>query len=105
MAEISTPITLLTLAVGADAFNGGIGYIPGTVKRAATPADVPARRRVRLHRDVDGMMVREAWSHAVTGEYLFSGINHRQRYTIIVYDNDGAYRAEAADNIAPEVAP
>lgn len=104
MAEISTPITLLALAVGADAFNGGIGYIPGTVKRAATPADVPARRRVRLHRDVDGVMVREAWSHAVTGEYLFSGINHRQRYTVIAYDHTGEFEAVVAAGVVPDVA-
>lgn len=88
-----------------DAFHGGRGSIPGTVKRASDPADLPLRRRVRLHREQDGMAIRETWSDAATGEYLFTDINPALKYTVISYDHAHEYRAEAADNIAPDVMP
>ena len=124
MAEISVPVVLLTLQVApsagaaapysgpkllalqksGDYIHGGVGVITGTVEEKATP-NIPLRRRVRLHRDVDGMMVRETWSHATTGAYTFTDINPAYTYHAIAFDYARNYRAVIADNLTPEVAP
>ena len=108
MAEISVPVVLLTLQVApsagaaapysgpkllalqksGDYIHGGKGFITGTVEEKATP-NIPLRRRVRLHRDVDGMMVRETWSDAVTGAYTFTDINPAYTYTVVAYPVTG----------------
>ena len=108
MAEISVPVVLLTLQVApsagaaapysgpkllalqksGDYIHGGKGFIAGTVEEKATP-NIPLRRRVRLHRDVDGMMVRETWSDAVTGAYTFTDINPAYTYTVVAYPVTG----------------
>lgn len=124
MAEISVPVVLHTLRVApsagaaasysgpkllalqksGDYIHGGVGVITGTVEEKATP-NIPLRRRVRLHRDVDGMMVRETWSHATTGAYTFTDINPAYTYHAIAFDYARNYRAVIADNLTPEVAP
>lgn len=83
---------------------GGSGRIAGTVKEDGSP-DVPVKRRVRLHREQDGMLVREVWSNPVTGAYSFDHIDANKQYTVITYDYEHDYRAEIADNITPEVMP
>lgn len=83
---------------------GGFGRIAGTVKEDGTP-DVPVKRRVRLHREQDGLLVREAWSHPTTGAYSFDYIDATKQYTVITYDYEHDYRAVIADNIAPEPMP
>ena len=108
MAEISVPVILLSIQVvpsagaaapysgprllsvlkSGDFIHGGPGRITGTVEEKATP-NLPLRRRVRLHRDVDGMMVRETWSHATTGAYTFTDINPAYTYTVIAYPVTG----------------
>lgn len=125
MAELSTPVVqhkvlvvpssgaaapysglrLLALQKSRDYIHGGAGVITGAVKIDTTPVDIPLRRRVRLHREVDGMLVRETWSDAVTGAYTFADINPAYTYTAIAYDYAHDYRAVVADNIAPEVLP
>ena len=124
MAEISVPVILLSIQVvpsagaaapysgrqllsilkSSDAIHGGPGRIIGTVEEKATP-NLPMRRRVRLHRDVDGLCVRETWSDAATGAYEFTDINPAYRYTAIAYDYAHNHRAVAADNLTPEVTP
>ena len=124
MAEISVPVVLHTLRVApsagaaapysgpkllalqksGDYIHGGAGVITGTVEEKATP-NIPLHRKVRLHRDVDGLMVRETWSHATTGAYTFTDINPACTYTVIAYDYAHNYRAVGADNLTPEVAP
>lgn len=124
MAEISVPVVLLSLqaapSAGAaapysgglllalqksrDYIHGGAGFITGTVEEKATP-NIPLRRRVRLHRDVDGMMVRETWSHAATGAYTFTDISPAYTYHAIAFDYARNYRAVVADNLTPEVSP
>ena len=124
MAEISVPVVLLALQVApspgaaasysgpkllalqksGDYIHGGKGVITGTVEEKATP-NIPLRRRVRLHRDVDGVMVRETWSHATTGAYTFTDINPAYTYHAIAFDYARNYRAVIADNLTPEVAP
>lgn len=129
MAEISVPVVLLAALVAPSAGasapysgpkllslqraltaalnngNGGTGAIYGTVDRKGTPTNIALRRRVRLHRDVDGLVVQETWSDATTGEFAFTGIDPAQRYTTIAYDYEHNFRAVAADNLTPEVQP
>ena len=95
---------LLTVEKSGDIIHGGSGRITGTVEEKATP-NLPLRRRVRLHRDVDGLCVRETWSDAATGAYEFTDINPTYRYTAIAYDYAHNHRAVAADNLTPEVTP
>jgi hypothetical protein len=83
---------------------GGFGRIAGTVKEDGSP-DVPVRRRVRLHREQDGLLVREVWSDRVTGAYSFDYIDATKQYTVITYDYEHDYRAVIADNITPEAMP
>lgn len=84
---------------------GGVGTITGTVKKDADPADIPLRRRVRLMREIDGRVIRETWSDASMGEYIFTDVSEHETYTVISYDHERNYRAVVADNITPEVLP
>lgn len=84
----------------------GPGKVYGYVLKDAQPADLPAgRRRVRLYRDQDGMLVSETWSRASDGYYEFTNLDPVYRYTTIAYDYQHDFRAVAADNLTAEVAP
>ena len=83
----------------------GIGRVRGTVKRKDSPANAPLKRRVRLVRERDGLVVREAWSDAATGEYDFKYIDELQTWTVIAYDHEHNFRAVIADNLTPELLP
>ena len=87
-----------------DKVHGGAGRIVGIVEEKGSP-NAPLRRKVRLHRDVDGMPVRETWSDAKTGAYVFADINPAYAYTAIAYDYTHSYRAVIADGLTPEVLP
>lgn len=93
---------LLNVQKTRDYLHGGPGRIVGAVEEKGTP-NTPLRRKVRLHRDVDGMPVRETWSDAVTGAYEFTDINPAYTYTAIAYDYERNYRAVLADGLVPEV--
>lgn len=104
LAQVAT----LTVQSGAvkDLATGvrgqGIGRIQGTVK--ITP-DAPTHRKVRLVRDIDGLLVRELWSDPATGAYDFQYVDEAQAFTVITYDHLHNYRAVVADNIMPELMP
>lgn len=124
MAEVSVPVVLVVpqiapsagesasysgpqligLLTSGDTVRGGRGYISGTVKRDADPVDLPLRRRVRLHREIDGMPIREVWSDGATGAYLFVDIDPAYRYTVISYDHTGEFEAVVAAGVVPDVA-
>lgn len=87
-----------------DINHGGRGSITGTVKEKYTPTNVPLRRRVRLHREVDGLALRETWSDAATGNYTFPDLNPAYTYYVVAFDYAQNYRAVIADNLTPEVA-
>ncbi len=87
-----------------DAIHGGNGRVSGTTKVKGSP-NVAVRRRVRLLRERDGMMIRETWSDPVTGAYSFDYINENYQYTVISYDHDHNHRAVIADNLTPEMMP
>ena len=91
------------LLLARDTEFGGNGTVYGTVDRKGTPANIPLRRPVRLLSDASGNMVRETWSDATTGACSFTGLGPAQRYTTLVYVHEHNFRAEAADNLTPEV--
>ena len=84
---------------------GGAGFISGTVKEKNTPIDTPLRRRVRLYRDSDGLLLRQAWSDATTGDYYFDDLDPSQHCTVIGIDHLHNHRAVIADRLLPEVLP
>ncbi|AXY83364.1 hypothetical protein [Acidovorax phage ACPWH] len=86
-----------------DIYFAGRGFIAGTVKEKNTPSNVPLRRRVRLYRDRDGLLISETWSDRATGEYRFDEIDETERYTTVAYDHLHNYRAVLADNLTPEI--
>lgn len=87
-----------------DTVWGGSGRVSGTTKVKGTP-NYAVRRRVRLHREVDGMLVREQWSDATSGAYSFDSVDATKKYTVITYDYEHNFRAVIADNITPDPMP
>lgn len=87
-----------------DIYLAGRGSIAATVKEDGTPTDTPVRRKVRLFRDRDGLMVRETWSNATTGAYTFTEIDENETYSVVSYDHNNNFRAVIADRITPTVA-
>lgn len=80
---------------------GGNGRVYGTVERKNAPANVPMRRRVRLHRSRDGLLVRETWSK-VDGSYEFKGVSMKYEYDTVAWDHEMSYRSVVANNLKPE---
>lgn len=81
----------------------GRGRVAGTVKERGTPTNTPVYRKVRLIRERDGLLIRELWSHPVTGAYSFDYIDEMQTFTVLSYDHTGAFRAVVADGQIPEL--
>lgn len=86
-----------------DVYDGGRGFIFGSVKEKMSPSNLPLHRRVWLMRERDGRVVRETWSDAATGNFAFEYIDERERYSTISYDHLHNYRAVIADNLQPTV--
>jgi len=82
-----------------------IGRIRGTVLRQNDQANTPVRRRVRLYRWRDGLLVGQQWSDAATGAYDFQWVEINQVYTVIADDYTGNWRAVIADQLQPEPMP
>lgn len=82
---------------------GGQYRIEGTVAIDDEPTDIPVRRRVRLYRRVDGFLVAETFSDAITGAYVFTGLK-LQKYFVIAHDDESnIYNATIKDAITPEL--
>lgn len=81
-----------------DVYWGGLGRIYGTVKVDSSP-DYPVRKRVRLIRERDGIVIREQWSDG--GVYDFDLVDESERYTVLATDDDLIFQAVAADNLEP----
>ncbi len=86
-----------------DIYDAGRGRIIGTVKEKGTPANHPLKRRVVLLSMPGSRPIRETWSDAATGAYVFNEIATDRRYTVISYDHTGVYRGVVADNLTPEL--
>lgn len=125
MSEIPTPIHVLRLfpaVVGSTfpqgqlatqkvkvLFTGnldfrGWGAIFGQVELYHEGANIPLKRRVRLYRSRDGLLVGETWSDA-QGNYRFEGISQRYTYDVIAWDHEGLQRSVVANDLTPEVMP
>jgi hypothetical protein len=83
---------------------GGQGRIYGAVARKGAPANVPLRRRVRLHRSVDGYLARETWSKT-DGSYEFSEISTRYEWDVIAWDHELQEFSAVANNQLAEAMP
>ena len=88
----------------SDTFDGGAYRITGTTKNKATPSDIPVARRVRLHEQISGRIVRETWSDATTGAYSFTGIR-LTTYYVVSFDHTNTFGGVIADNLTPEPMP
>jgi hypothetical protein len=63
--------------------------IAGTTSNIGTP-NTSVRRRVRLHDQATGYLLREVWSNAADGAYTFTGLS-RGTYFVTAFDHTGAY--------------
>lgn len=107
----SSPLSSHTLRqcnapnMACDIEFGGTHCIYGTVEQKLTgDTTLPLKRRVRLHRSRDGLLVRETWSDA-QGNYRFDGLSTRYEYDVIAWDHEGQFRSTIANNLKPEVLP
>ena len=106
---ISAPVHLSIVSGSVKDTSSGVlgtgrGRITGTVKEKGTP-NAPVYRKVWLIRERDGLLMREIWSDPVTGGYDFKFIDELQKFTVISYDENHAFRAVVADNLVPELLP
>lgn len=76
---------------------------PGTVKKTGMP-DQPVRRRVRLVEQRTGVLIRETWSDAQTGAYLFDRIAPGL-YVVYAIDHTGEYGGVIETDIVAEPMP
>jgi len=88
----------------ADVVNGGVFRITGTTKNTATPVPVPVSRRVRLHVQDSGRLLRQVWSDPVTGAYAFEGLR-ANKYFVLAFDHTGLYGGEVETDVTPEATP
>jgi hypothetical protein len=98
-AVLMTALSVATADL-PDGVYGGAYKVTGTTKVKATP-HAPVSRRVRLHDQLTGLVVREQWSQAVTGEYRFERIRSGVFY-VVALDHTGAYNGVIATGVAAE---
>lgn len=95
--------TVSDLSRARDFEFGGLGFIEGhTLEFIDADNSEPVERRVRLYRDRDGLLAREAWSRASDGYFRFEHIDADPTYTALTYDHTGDFRAVVADRVTPE---
>lgn len=76
----------------------------GSTKKTGSPL-VPVRRRVRLHDQPTGRLLREMWSDPVTGSYQFTSLR-AGTYYVTAFDHTGEYNGEImTDVVLPTPAP
>lgn len=80
--------------------DGGIMRIAGTTKNVGTP-NTPVRRRVRLQDQPSGRAVREVWSDAGTGAYVFEFIR-AGTYYITAFDHTGQFSGVIETDVQSE---
>jgi hypothetical protein len=79
--------------------DSGVHSTPqGSTANTGTP-NTPVRRRVRLHDQPSGRLVREMWSDPVTGAYQFTGLR-AGTYYVTAFDHTGQYNGEIATDVA-----
>ena len=85
-------------------YDDGTYRITGTVKVEAGAIDTPVRRRVRLHDQPTGRVIREAWSDAATGAYSFDLIRTGVFY-VTSFDHTGQFSGVIETDVVPELMP
>lgn len=95
MAVIAAPAPI-ALAL-SERFYGVYSTPAGTTKNTGTP-DAPVRRRVRLHDQPTGLLVREAWSDPATGAYQFTALR-AGTYYVTAFDHTGEYNGEIMTDV------
>lgn len=110
-AQLYPPVSFSPLAaleyklgLSRDYTHGGLGYIYGNVRQDHDPVDLPLARRVRLHREVDSVALRETWSDAA-GYYVFYDVNPDYTYFTMAHDHTGSYRDVVANGLIPDPMP
>ena len=89
-----------------DVEDGGTGVLYGTVSRLVVATTSLLGRRVRLHEQRSGRLIRETWSDPVTGAYRFEDLKVGPEYCAIAFDHERQNFAVAADGqLAQEVRP
>lgn len=86
-----------TAAVHVFGASGPYSTTVGSTKNTGTP-NAPVRRRVRLHDQSTGRLVREMWSDPVTGAYQFTGL-HAGTYYVTSFDHTGTYNGEIMSDV------
>jgi uncharacterized surface anchored protein len=81
-----------------DSADGGSHSTPLAQTTLLTETGTPVRRRVRLHDQTTGRVVREMWSDPVTGDYQFVGLR-AGTYYITAFDHTGAYNGEVITDV------
>lgn len=87
-----------------SAHDSGLLQITGTTKVIGSPDNLPVRRRVRLHEQRSGRLVREVWSDSATGAYTFVKLR-AGTYYVVAFDHTGAYSGVIETDITPEPMP
>lgn len=94
-----------TVNHAVELHDGGTYSTPvGSTKNTGTPDDMPVRRRVRLHDQPTGRPLREVWSDADTGAYVFTGIRAGV-YFVMSTDHTGVYNGEITTDIVVPTPP
>lgn len=78
-------------------FHGSHDTAVGSTKNTGAP-NAPVRRRVRLHDQPTGLLVREMWSAAETGVYQFTGLA-AGTYYVTAFDHTGEYNGEIMTDV------
>lgn len=99
-APLALPRGLLT---GIDMLDGGNYKVTGTTKVIGPPL-TPIRVKVWLCDRLSGRVVREVWSDAATGAYVFERVRIGPYY-VVSLDHTGTFNAVIADHPVPEVMP
>ena len=86
------------------------GRVPYVVEREVLPRTnpptyVPQWAKVRLEREIDGLVVAEQWSNPVTGAGVFEHFDEHITYKLTAIYPDSGMRAVIADRIKPEGCP
>lgn len=93
----------VTSALTIDPEDGGRNWITGTTRNTGTP-ETPVRRRVRLHDQRSGRLLRETWSNAATGAYVFPHLR-AGTYYITAFDHTGLYGGVIETDVQSEPMP
>lgn len=97
------PIIFTGAYFRVDREDAGVYRITGSTKNTGTP-ELPVRRRVRLHDQPSGRVVREVWSDATTGAYTFDRIRMGTFY-VTAFDHTGQFSGVIETDVTPEPMP